>query len=158
GCCEGTCTHVWNYEHGLARLFPALARSTREMQDLGEAFHEDGLVGFRGNDAYAADGQVGTVLKCWREHLMSADDAFLKKSWPRIKKAMEYSLKRDANDDGLLEDNQHNTYDVEFFGANTFVGSLYLAALRAAEEMAKLMGDGEFAARCRKVFESGRDL
>ncbi len=158
GCCEGTCTHVWNYEHALARLFPSLSRSNREMQDLGEAFHEDGLVGFRGNDAYAADGQCGTVLKCFREHLMSADDSFLKRNWPRIKKVMEYSLKRDGDDDGVIEDSQHNTYDVAFFGPNTFVGSLYLAALRAAEEMAKRMGDAEFATRCRKVFESGRRL
>jgi uncharacterized protein (DUF608 family) len=38
GCCEGTCTHVWNYEHACARLFPELSRSTRLMQDLGVAF------------------------------------------------------------------------------------------------------------------------
>jgi uncharacterized protein (DUF608 family) len=155
GCCEGTCTHVWNYEHATGRLFPELARSTRELQDLGAGFHDDGLVGYRGVDVYAADGQCGTVLKCLREHQMAADDAFLRRSWPKIKKATEYLLKRDGNDDGLLEDDQHNTFDIRFYGANTFVGSLYLAALRAAEEMARLVGDGDFAARCRKVFESG---
>jgi uncharacterized protein (DUF608 family) len=158
GCCEGTCTHVWNYEHATGRLFPELARSTREMQDLGEGFHPDGLVGYRGVDVYAADGQCGTVLKCWREHLMSADDGFLKRNWPKIRKVVEYLLRRDGNDDGLLEDDQHNTYDIQFFGANTFVGSLYLAALRAAEEMAKLCGEPDFAARCHHVFESGSKL
>ena len=35
-CCEGTCTHVWNYEHADARLFPELARSTREQQDFAD--------------------------------------------------------------------------------------------------------------------------
>lgn len=155
GCCEGTCTHVWNYEHATGRLFPSLARSTREMQDLGAGFHEDGLVGYRGENVYAADGQCGTVLKCYREHLMSADDAFLKRNWPKIKKVVEYLLKRDGNDDGLIEDDQHNTYDIQFFGPNTFVGSLYLAALRAAEEMAKLVGEADFAARLHKVFELG---
>ena len=35
GCCDGTCTHVWNYEHAMARLFPQLERSAREMQDFG---------------------------------------------------------------------------------------------------------------------------
>ncbi len=156
GCCEGTCTHVWNYEHALARLFPSLARSTRELQDLGEGFHADGLVGYRGIDVYAADGQAGTVLKCWREHQMSSDDTFLRRNWPKIRKVVEYLLRRDADEDGLLEDAQHNTYDIEFFGANTFVGSLYLAALRAAEEMATRCAEPEFAARCRRVFESGR--
>ncbi|MEK7995634.1 MAG: GH116 family glycosyl hydrolase, partial [Planctomycetota bacterium] len=130
GCCTGTCTHVWNYAHAPARLFPELERSAREMQDLGEGFESGtGLVGFRSNRAYAADGQCGTVLKAYREHQMSPDDAFLKRNWPAIKKVLEFSIARDGNDDGLIEDSQHNTYDINFEGPNTFVGSLYLAAL-----------------------------
>jgi len=159
GCCAGTCTHVWNYAHAHARLFPRIARTIREMQDFGEAFNEKtGLVGFRSNRAYAADGQCGSVLKAYREHLTSPDGAFLKRTWPRIKRALEFSIRQDGNDDGLIENSQHNTYDINFQGPNTFVGSLYLAALRAGEEMAKEMGDADFAARCRRIFESGRKL
>ena len=159
GCCEGTCTHVWNYAHAPARLFPQLERSAREMQDFGEGFDsQSGVVGFRSNRAYAADGQCGTILKAYREHQMSSDDAFLKRNWPRIKKALEFSITQDGNEDGLIENSQHNTYDINFEGANTFVGSLYLAALLAGKEMAKEMGDGDFAGRCRKIFESGRRL
>ena len=159
GCCEGTCTHVWNYAHAPARLFPELERSARETQDFGAGFDSNsGLVGFRSNRAYAADGQCGTVLKAYREHLCSADDSFLKRNWPRIKKVLEFSIKQDGNDDGLIENGQPNTYDIDFQGPNTFVGSLYLAALRAGEEMAKEMGDNEFAQRCRKIFESGSKL
>jgi uncharacterized protein (DUF608 family) len=159
GCCEGTCTHVWNYAHAPARLFPALERSAREMQDFGEGFDQNsGLVGFRSNRAYAADGQCGTILKSCREHLCSPDDSFLRRNWPRIKKALEFSIRQDGNDDGLIENSQHNTYDINFEGPNTFVGSLYLAALRAGEEMAKEMGDSEFAQRCHKIFESGSKL
>ncbi len=163
-CCEGTCTHVWNYAHAHARLFPSLARSIRSMQDLcprneGGGFHPDsGLVGFRSNDAYAADGQCGTILKAYREHLLSSDDSFLRTFWPRIKKALEYSINQDGNADGLIENTQHNTYDINYEGANTFVGSLYLAALRAGEEMAATMGDTSFAKRCRTVFNSGTRL
>ncbi|MGD8500504.1 MAG: GH116 family glycosyl hydrolase [Phycisphaerales bacterium] len=159
GCCAGTCTHVWNYAHAPARLFPELERSAREMQDFGEGFDkESGLVGFRSNRAYAADGQCGTVLKAYREHQMSANSAFLKRNWPRIKKALEFSIARDGNDDGLIEASQHNTYDINFEGPNTFVGSLYLAALRAGEEMARDIGDEQFAERCGKIFESGSRL
>ncbi len=161
GCCEGTCTHVWNYAHALARLFPELERSARTFQDLDQALCDDGLVGFRGRcskNAHAADGQAGTVLKCYREHQMSADDAFLRKAWPRIRRVLEYAIQHDGNDDGLIEASQHNTYDINFEGANTFVGSLYLAALRAGEEMAREVGDDEFAARTRAIFESGRRL
>ena len=159
GCCGGTCTHVWNYEHASGRLFPELARSTRLMQDLGVGFDpETGLVGFRGNRAYAADGQAGTVLKVWREHLMSADRKFLDDAWPRVRKAIEFLIGHDGNDDGLIEDSQHNTFDINFVGPNTFVGSLYLAALRAAEEMARLEGDEKLAARYHAIYEKGSAL
>lgn len=161
-CCAGTCTHVWNYAHAEARLFPELARSARELQDFnasGGGFHPDtGLVGFRSDDNYAADGQCGTILKAYREHLMSANGDFLARIYPAAKKALEYMLAQDENDDGLIENTQPNTYDINFEGANTFVGSLYLAALRAGEEMAREMGDAEFADRCRRVFDSGSRL
>lgn len=156
-CCSGTCTHVWNYEHSMARLFPELERNVRSRQDFGEAFDEaTGLVGFRSDREYAADGQCGTILKAYREHLISPDDKFLKTHWPKIKKSLEFMITHDANGDGIIEDSQPNTYDIEFFGANTFVGSLYLAALRAGEEMAMELGDQAFATRCRSIFESGQ--
>lgn len=157
-CCEGTCTHVWNYAHSLARLFPQLERSVRERQDLGVGLTESGLVGMRHNGAYAADGQCGTVLKVWREHLTSPDDQFLRRSWPAVKKVMEFAIKQDNNADGLIENAQPNTYDIDFFGANTYVGTLYLAALLAAEQMAVEMGDQEYAQKVRKIFESGKRL
>jgi hypothetical protein len=178
GCCSGTCTHVYNYAQAAAHLFPELERSAREMQDLGAGFHPDsGLVGFRGGAEYAADGQAGTILKAYREHRFCADGAFLKRNYQRIKKALQFLINHDASPpvgpgwrpgfgsnavphpteapDGIIEDAQHNTYDIWFHGPNTFVGSLYLAALRAGEEMARLSGDGDFAATCRRFFEAG---
>jgi uncharacterized protein (DUF608 family) len=102
------------------------------------------------------------VLKDWREHLCAADDAFLERNWPRIRQATVFLIERDAEGaepaDGMIEGRQHNTYDIDWFGANTMVGSLYLGALRAAEEMGREVGDLEFAARCRAVFESGSRL
>jgi uncharacterized protein (DUF608 family) len=160
GCCHGTCTHVWNYAQAVARLFPELERSARAMQDLGVALDvKTGRVMFRGDDPnfpYAADGQCGTVLKCYREHLLSKDSSFLAEHWPRIKKVMEYAIGRDGNADGVLEDNQPNTYDIDFVGPNTFVGALYLAALEAAARLAEAQGDGAFADRCRAIAERGR--
>lgn len=155
-CCSGTCTHVWNYEHGLARLWPSIERNVRERQDFGEAFDEKtGLVGFRSDRQYAADGQCGTVLKAYREHLISADDKFLSRNWPKIKKSLEFLIAHDTNGDGMIEDAQPNTYDIDFFGANTFVGALYLAALRAGEEMARELGETDFANDCHELFEKG---
>jgi uncharacterized protein (DUF608 family) len=142
----------------MARLWPEIEVNIRERQDFGEGFHEEsGLVGFRSDNQYAADGQCGTILKAYREHTMQKDGAFLRRNWPRIKKAMQFSISHDPNKDGLIEDSQHNTYDINFEGPNTFVGALYLAALRASEEMAREMGDAAFADECKSIFERGRD-
>ena len=163
GCCAGTCGHVWNYAHALARLFPELERTVREMQDYnpnGGFDAQTGAIRFRGESdkLWAGDSQPGYVLKVLREHQMSPDAGFLKRLWPRVRKSIEFLFAQDGNADGLIEGQQHNTYDINFFGANTMVGSLYLAALRAGEEMAREAGDADFAATCRKVFETGEKL
>ncbi len=156
GSCHGTCTHVWNYEHMMARLFPELERKLREEQDFGVAFNANGAVNTRGvNGGCHFDGHCGAILKAYREHLMSKDVAFLKRNWSKIKKAMLFMIGQDGNDNGLIEGNQPNTYDISFFGANTYVGSLYLAALKASGEMATLMGDSEFSTRCAKIAKNG---
>ncbi len=160
GCCTGTCGHVWNYEHAMARLFPRLERSVRTMQDFapGVGFiAETGEIRFRGENwgLWAGDSQGGYVLKAYREHLVSLDDRFLKQNWKNIRKAVEFLIVQDGNGDGLIEGVQHQTYDKNYYGANTMVGSLYLGALRAAEEMAKRMGEPAFARQCRTIFEAG---
>jgi len=158
GCCAGTCTHVWHYAHAVARLFPELERDTRERVDLGVAFHADtGVMGFRAefDPSLAVDGQAGTLLRMYREHQMSPDSAFLKRNWATIKKAFEPLLALDADGDGVLEGPQMNTLDQAWFGKVAWLSSLYLAALRSGESMAREMGDAAFADRCSGIVERG---
>jgi uncharacterized protein (DUF608 family) len=160
GCCPGTCTHVWHYAHAMARLFPELERITREHVDLGVGFNEKtGVMGFRAefDRNLAVDGQAGTLLRCYREHLMSADDSFLKRTWPRIRKAFDPLLNLDTDRDGILQGAQMNTLDEPWFGKNAWQSSLYIAALRAGEKMARHMGDADFADRCRATADRGAD-
>ncbi|MBM4039941.1 MAG: hypothetical protein FJ290_15670 [Planctomycetes bacterium] len=165
GCCEGSCTHVWNYAQALTYLFPNLQRSMMEAH-LNWSMSDDGYIQFRmplplGTRAQAgfvpcADGQMGLVMQAYREWLLSGDDAWLRRVWPQVKKALEFAWKYwDADRDGVMEGVQHNTYDMEWWGPNTMTGSLYLGALRAGEEMARLAGDTEAAAIYRKLFEKG---
>ena len=158
GCCEGTCGHVWQYAHAVARLFPDLERMTREKVDFGLALQPNGAIHFRGefNDIPAIDAQAGTVLRALREHQMSADSEFLKRNWPHIRAAVEWLIAKDENGDGLIESNQHNTLDTDWFGPVAWLSGLYLAALRAAEQMATLTGDTAFAAKCRAIFDAGQ--
>lgn len=160
GCCAGTCTHVWHYAHAVARLFPELERITREHVDLGVGFNEKtGVMGFRAefDRGLAVDGQAGTLLRCYREHLMSADDAFLRRNWPRMRQAFDPLLNLDADRDGILQGAQMNTLDEPWYGKNAWQSSLYIAALRAGEKMARHMGDADFADRCRATADRGAD-
>ncbi|MCX5660869.1 MAG: GH116 family glycosyl hydrolase, partial [Planctomycetota bacterium] len=167
GCCHGSCTHVWNYEQATPYLFGGLSRLAREAEFL-HATAENGLMSFRINlpltraldwKLAAADGQMGTIMRLYRDWRLSGDPAMLKQLWPKAKKAMEFCWIPggwDADQDGVMEGCQHNTMDVEYYGPNGQMGIWYLGALRAEEEMAKAMGDTEFAARCRGLFERGR--
>lgn len=159
GCCPGTCTHVWHYAHAAARLFPELERSVRERADYGVGFEPaTGRIRFRAehNDHWAVDGQAGCILRVYREHQMSADDRFLSRLWPRVKRSLEFLIARDAGIDGILDGPQHNTLDTDWYGEIAWLSSLYLAALGAGAEMAGEMGDGAFAAACRTILEKGR--
>ena len=166
GSCAGSCTHVWNYETATAFLFGDLARSMRDVE-FHYAMCPDGAMDFRvnlplGSDPddgqVAADGQMGCIMKLYREWQLSGDREFLARYWPACKSALSYAWVEkgwDGNCDGVMEGSQHNTMDVSYFGPNPQMGFWYMGALRSAEEMAKAMKDKEFARKCRTLFEKG---
>lgn len=160
-CCSGTCTSVWFYAQAVARLFPGLERSAREMQDFAEGVGFDPQTGgiwtrgeWRGD--FVLDGQAGNILRAYREHQMSPDGAFLKRNWANIKKALQWLIGEDGNNDGIIEGKQSTTLDTgHWWGAMSWTSSLYLAALRAGEEMAREMGDAEFGGAARTIADAG---
>jgi len=158
-CCEGTCTHVWQYAQGLARIFPEIERDLRQRVDFGLSFNDaSGVIGHRGeiHRTPAVDGQAGTILRALREHRMSKDGAFLTAIWPRIKKAFGYLERLDTNGDSLLDANQPHTLDAAWAGEIAWISSLYLAAAQACVEMADEMNDTAFARHCEKIVARGR--
>jgi len=155
GCCHGNCNHVWHYAQAHARLFPEIAKQLREQEF---AFQKpDGAIPHRQPDSFPAfDGQCGAVLNSYREHLMSADNRWLEKHWPAIRSAMDYVIQRwDSDQDGLVAGPQWNTLDGELGGNSSWLGSLYLAALAAAEKMAVLQGDTASAEKYQRIRRSG---
>ncbi len=106
---------------------------------------------------------MGAVIKTYREWKISGDNVWLASVWDMVKLALSYAWKReetpewswDADRDGILEGRQHHTLDTELFGASSWLQGFYIAALRAAAEMAEHMGDGDFAADCRRLAENG---
>lgn len=171
GCCEGSCTHVWNYAYALPYLFPELERSMRELEyrhNLGP----HGEMPFRlmlplGRESHyrpCADGQFGTIVKVYREWKRSGDVAWLKKLWPGVKSSLEYAWSPDNEDRwdperlGVLTGRQHHTLDMELFGANSWLTGLYLAALKAAAAMAEQLGEHDSAALYLQIFQRGQAI
>jgi non-lysosomal glucosylceramidase len=166
GSCFGSCTHVWNYEQAVAFLFGDLAKGMREVE-FAYATDARGLMSFRVNlplengtrfGVAAADGQLGCLIKMYRDWQLSGDDSFLEKLWPQVRKSLEFCWIKggwDADQDGVMEGCQHNTMDVEYYGPNPQMGFLYLCALRCAEQMAKHLGEKDFAATCHELFLNG---
>lgn len=167
GSCHGSCTHVWNYEQASAFLFGDLSKMMREIE-FAQATDKNGLMSFRVNlpldrshdfNKAAADGQLGCIMKIYRDWQLSGDDEMLKSLWPKVKKAIEFCWIPggwDADKDGVMEGCQHNTMDVEYYGPNPQMGIWYLGALRAAEKMASRVGDKDFATTCDALAARGR--
>jgi non-lysosomal glucosylceramidase len=166
GCCHGSCTHVWNYDLATPLLFGSLSKSMRD-SEFRHATSDDGHMAFRINlpiararqfEMAAADGQMGCVIKLYRDWQLSGDEQMLRDLWPRARKALEFAWIPggwDADRDGVMEGVQHNTTDLEFYGPNPLMACWYLGALRAAEEMARYLHEDKFAAGCRELFEKG---
>ncbi|WP_127587308.1 GH116 family glycosyl hydrolase [Paenibacillus koleovorans] len=163
GSCHGSCTHVWNYAQATPHLFPELERSLRHTE-----FHE-------GQDEYghqnfrvplpispadhkfhvASDGQLGGVMKLYREWRISGDTDWLLSIWPKVKLSLQYCMDHfDPDRIGVLIEPHHNTYDIEFWGPDGMCTSFYLGALRAAARMAEAAG--EAAEPYDSLFEKGK--
>jgi len=164
---KGTCTHVWGYVQAMGRLFPQLEVSLREKTDFvpaseGGAMNEHGIIGYRskagkGDRGLAVDGQSGVILRSYLTHQMSPDDAFLKRNYASIKKAMQgLTEARDADHDGILTGPQPNTMDAAYRGVSTWLSLYYQAALRAMAEMADEMSDADYAVFCRRAADKGK--
>ncbi|MFW9937907.1 MAG: GH116 family glycosyl hydrolase, partial [Candidatus Thorarchaeota archaeon] len=171
GCCPLDCTHVWNYEFSLAHLFPSLERTMRETEfkmqhDSGYIPHRSViplyLPQLRKNGDWdmidpAIDGMFGTILKIYRDFLITDDLAFLKKSWPLIDKLINYIFENyDKDKIGVIYSDQPNTYDCTLYGINTFIGSIYLTTLLSCEQIARFLNHKELSKKFREIYTSGK--
>ena len=156
--CWGHPNHVWHYAHAHARLFPELEQDVIERVWYGFGFKPDGSMAYRGEFGgdSAIDGHCGVILAALRAHQTNPDGEFLKRVWPRVKKSIEYANANDRDGDGLLDTPKLTTLDEPWHGMIPWTSSLYIAALKAGEQMALEMGDAEFAADCRVRAEKGR--
>jgi uncharacterized protein (DUF608 family) len=168
GCCHGSCTHVWNYAQAIPHLFPSLERTLRETE-FGPSQNEAGHQTFRSalpiriveHDFYAAaDGQLGGIMKAFRDWRISGDTEWLRRLWPKVTQSLNYCIDSwDPRHRGVVEEPHHNTYDIEFWGPDGMCTSFYLGALQAGVVMAQALGDSvpiyeEILAKGRRLAET----
>ena len=152
GSCYGSSTHVWNYAQAMAHLFPELERSLRETE-FGENQNDEGHQFCRAAlpirplqephaQPDAADGQLGGIIKFYRDWRISGNMAWLRRWWPRIRASLDYCIKTwDPELRGVIEEPHLNTYDIQFWGADSMCTSLYISALKAATLMGQALGE-----------------
>jgi non-lysosomal glucosylceramidase len=97
------------------------------------------------------------VLMIYRDYVFTGrtDKAFLRDTWPAVQDAVQYLRQYDHDGSGLPENDGYpdQTYDVWVVrGASAYCGGLWLAALRAAEEIAKELGDTAAGTKYRDLF------
>jgi uncharacterized protein (DUF608 family) len=169
GCCDGSCTHVWNYAQALPHLFPALERTLRQTEFFDNQ-NAQGHQGFRAalpirplnwkkdHDFHAAaDGQLGGIMKVYREWRISGDTAWMGRFWPAVKASLGFCIKTwDPKHKGIIEEPHHNTYDIEFWGPDGMHGTFYLGALQAAIRMGRALGMNSNI--YEQLFERGREF
>jgi len=146
GSCHGSCTHVWNYAQAVPHLFPQLERSLRQTE-FHENQNEEGHQGFRANLPIsplvhnfhsAADGQLGGIMKVYRDWRISGDNSWLEAIYPKIQQSIDYCIHTwDPKRVGVIAEPHHNTYDIEFWGPTGMCTSFYLGALMAMVQMGK---------------------
>lgn len=171
GSCPLNCTHVWQYEAALSGLWPQLERNMRDTEfDVMQA--PNGAIPHRlrvpvylpqmteeligGPEEPALDGMLATILKSLRDMQRGAGADWLDRRWPQLVRLYRHIVERwDRDDDGVLHGIQPSTHDIDLAGINPFMGTLWLAALRAYEELALLEGDVHEAEDARRRFESG---
>ncbi|MGD0582534.1 MAG: GH116 family glycosyl hydrolase [Bacteroidales bacterium] len=164
GCCAGSCEHVWNYAQAISHLFPALERTMRETE-FNPSQDSTGHQTFRSalpirpvlNNFYAAsDGQLGGIMKIYRDWRICGNTDWLKMMYPQIVKSIDYCIRTwDPRSTGTLEEPHHNTYDIEFWGPDGMCTSFYLGALKAMTLMGKYIG--EDVSRYEALYIKGRE-
>jgi len=164
--CMGTLDQKLYANHYYSLFFPRLDRT--ELLGFIRAQGEDGGIqhdlGYghlekKAEGHFWPDLSSSLAILSLKHYQLTGDEEYLNEAYPSIVKALlDYQLSLDTDDDGIANiSGVGNTFDAEEYeGTSSYIASVWLAALRALEELARRRGDGKVVERCRKVFEKAR--
>jgi len=158
--------YVWAWKSDLDHQLVSTQRKVAGSapHDLGSPFEDAFVLPNQYNYQNVSDWKdlnSKYVLMVWRDYFLtgSKDTNFLKYNYKAVKMAMDYLKQFDTDGDGLIENGGYpdQTYDNwTARGESAYSGSLYLAALRATDEMAKALGDQPTANAYAALFKKAQ--
>jgi uncharacterized protein (DUF608 family) len=102
------------------------------------------------------------ALLVLRDYLWTGDKKYLEEMWTHVKAAIDHNLSLDESGTSLPYHYDRSltatyiasqTYDIwDFLGYSAYVSSIWLAALKATGQMAKLMRDDSYAKKMDDIF------
>jgi uncharacterized protein (DUF608 family) len=170
GCCAFNTVDVDHYSsYAFATLFPQIRRKILQMQttlahpDNGKIHHglpgtvEDVSAGGDAHGGYSRwDVCCQYTLQVYRDTKWAGDLDTMKECYPTAKRAMELVATLDFYGVGLPFIQGGITYDHwNMQGVVAYMGGVYIAALKALEKMATVVGDDDGAAWARMMAERG---
>ncbi len=100
---------------------------------------------------------LGSAVELLRDYQWTGDRALLEEVWPLVRESIQQQMEADRNGDGLPDGAiAYLTYDHWFPPAtNCYSGTMWLAELRAAAHLARLLNDTALANQCESVLRTG---
>jgi uncharacterized protein (DUF608 family) len=164
--CMGTLDQKLYGSHYHTLFFPELDRTellgfARSQAADGGIQHDLGYghLEQKGRTVGWPDLSSALAILSLKHYQMTGDQAYIDEVYPCLVRALlEYQLGMDSDGDGIANiSGVGNTFDSEKFeGTSSYIASLWLAALRALEDLARRRGDRSVAERCRTVFDKAR--
>jgi non-lysosomal glucosylceramidase len=151
---------TWKTQQAQEPVFRTRKRKGAVPHDLGvpqeDPFYKDNQFSWQDTNDWK-DLNTKFVLMVYRDYVLSGskDTKFLRDTWPAVQLSLDYLRKYDRDADGIPENDgfPDQTYDEWVVrGTSAYCGGLWLGALRAAEEMAKVLHDSGAQSKYHDLF------
>jgi len=151
---------VWKTQHTQALQFRVRKAKGAVPHDLGvpeeDPFVQPNQFSWQNTNDWK-DLNSKFVLMVYRDYVFTGkkDQTFLRYTWPAVREALEHLRQYDRDGDGVPENDGYpdQTYDEWVVsGESAYCGGLWLGALRAAEEIARALGDTVAVSKYHDLF------
>lgn len=166
----GNSAHICNYSYAIAHLFPSLERGLREtsykvyMDEYGAVNAANCAPLGRKPETFFphADGQLGGIIKLYREFKLCGDKNWLEIMWPYAKESLDFAFVKgngfewDPDKTGVFSGRQRICHGYDLYAPDPYTQGLYTIALKCAYEISMILGKTEEADFYGNLFDNAK--